>query len=105
MSAAPMNEPDPDYARCEQVKNAAEKVMQLDPPDISWMGAGFAGEMLAVFYSAYTLTMMELIKRGITPAEAQQSAQQQAPLLAFQLGLQVGAEIESTRAMRELFGE
>ncbi|GAB3863531.1 hypothetical protein GCM10028801_31380 [Nocardioides maradonensis] len=104
MSAA-IPEPEADWARSEQIKQAIDKVLELDPPDIAWMTGELGNALLSANYSAYTMMQMELIKRGVHPAEAQQSAQQQAPLLIFQLGLQVGTELESTRAMRELFGE
>lgn len=104
MTAMPM-EPEPDFGRCEQVKEAVNKVLELSPPNIAWMTGELGHSLLAAFYAAYTNLFMEYLKRGIPQDEAKASAEQQAPLLAFQLGLQVGAEMEANRAMREMFGE
>lgn len=105
MTAMPINQPEPDYAKCEQVFESIQKIMELNPPSIDWMTGEFANQMLTTIHAAYTFLFMEFLKRGMPQEEAEQSAQMQAPLLAFQLGMQVGADMEGARGLRELFGE
>lgn len=105
MSAMPINAPEPDYGKCAQVEGAMAKIMELDPPNIDWMTGEFGANLLTSIHAGYTFIFMEMLKRGVDVEEAKESAQQQAPLLAFQLGMQVGADLEGARAMRQMWGD
>lgn len=94
-----------DPKRSEAVLEACAKVMELEPPDVGWMTAEAAEKLNSIIHAAYTYVQMELLKRQVPPDEAQREAAMQAPLLAFQLGMQVGRELEVNRALREMFGE
>lgn len=94
-----------DYAKSEQVKDAIDKIMDLNPPNPSWMTGELANTINAAQHGAYTQIQMRLIREGMPLPQAQELAGLQAPLLAFEVGMLVGAELEKNRQMRELFGE
>jgi len=107
MSTQSPNEPEhaPDHAKNQQVEETIGRLMETSPPNIGWMSAELANRLLHAMSGSRTLMMMSLLRAGMSQEAAEKQADMQWPLLAFDLGLRVGTELESVRQMRELFGD
>lgn len=105
MTALP-NEPDPvDWGLSSQVEAAMEKVMaSTEPPNIRWMTGELGHKLLAAFSACHTSLFMQAMREGLSKEEAQQAVAFQVPLLAFDLGRRIGADMAGAQAMREMFG-
>lgn len=97
--------PPPNPRQSEAVLAITSRMMHTDGVDIGWMTADVARSLIAAFTAGQTQVMMQLLRRGLPREQAEQSAEAQMPLVAFELGLKVGAELESTRAFREIVGD
>lgn len=95
-----------DYPKCAQVEETVQRIMETKPPSIAWMTGELGNRLLSAFSAARTSLFMRLMRDEKLPRdEAERSANMQWALLAFELGMRVGAEMESVRSMREMFGD
>lgn len=101
------NEPEQalDFNLNERCDQTIARLMETGPPNIGWMTAELANKLLHAHSSVKTLMMMSLLRNGMPKEQAEEQAKMQAPLLLFDLGLRVGREIESTQALRDMFGD
>jgi hypothetical protein len=97
--------PPPNNRRSEQVITIAKRIMHSQGIQIGWMNAETAQALQALFGGGQTLIKMQLLREGVDRETAEQRAEATIPLAAFELGLLVGAELESTRAFREIVGD
>ena len=94
-----------DYGRSEKVWNAAHKEMATRPPTIGWMTGELANHLLGAFAGARTLIYMSKLEQGMSREEAERDVALQVPLLAFQLGIQVGEGLEQARGFDAMFDD
>lgn len=95
-----------DYAKSAQVEETVQRIMETAPPTIAWMTGELGNRLLSAFSAARTSLFMRLMRDQKLPRdEAEQSANMQWALLAFELGMRVGAEMESMRSLREMWGD
>lgn len=94
-----------DPKRSEQVFAIAQRILHTEGVQIGWMDGDIARRLLETFKAGHTMVFMQLVRQGLTREQAESNAEIQMPLIAFELGLRIGAELESTRAFREIMGD
>ena len=94
-----------DEKKCHDVNEVVGKTMETDPPNIQWMSGDLANRLLAAFNGGRTLMFMQLMRSGLEKEEAEHQVNLQLPLLAFDLGVKVGAEMAAVQQMRDMFGD
>lgn len=94
-----------DEEKSETVTNIISRIMETDTPDVSWMSGPLAHRLLAALEGGKVINFVHMMREGLTQQEAEEATAVGIPLMAFQLGLQVGQELEATRTFREQMGD
>lgn len=94
-----------DHEKSHDVSQAVGKIMETQPPNIGWMEGELAHKLLAAFNGGRTLMFMQLMREGLEKPEAEEQVSLQLPLLAFDLGMKIGKEMQEVQQMRDLFGD
>lgn len=89
----------------DAVLTIGKRILHNEGLNIGWLTPEVAQQLMAMFSGAQTMIFMQMLRAGMDREKAEASAEYQAPLVAFELGLRVGAELESTRAFREIVGD
>lgn len=100
----PIGSPPPNPRHSEAVLTIAKRIMHTEGIQIGWMTQDVAAQLRAMFVGGETIIKMQILRHGMTAEQAEKHAEAALPLVAFELGLKIGAELESTRAFREIMG-
>lgn len=94
-----------DEKKCERIDTVVGQIMETNPPDIGWMNGELAHRLLQTFEAGRTRFFMQLLREGLDKEEAKRQVAMQIPLIALDLGVKIGTELEAARQLREMFGE
>lgn len=88
-----------------RVTRAYQKVMETQRVTIEWMTGELGNGINQAMHAAFTSLQMQMMREGLDPKAAEDLAQRQILLMAFELGRLVGVEEAGADVLRGMLGD